>query len=429
MVIAPFHGRSPAFGGLPEFWMRSDMKTSIIILALLFISPAISLAEPPPGVSLGVFYSSLDPYGEWISISGDVYAWRPTQVEADWRPYAYGNWVWTDDGWYWASDEPWSWAVYHYGRWYYDDYYGWVWIPGYDWAPAWVEWRYGGDCVGWAPLGPYAVFSASFGIFYRTSWVTPYRYWCFTDWRYMTSRGLHQYVYRTGDNTRFIGRTRPGGSVAYEGGRIMSRGPERQFVERRGNVRIDRATIVEGANRGPQRWIQSGDRARIEVYRPHFDNGAAVDAGRPSRIRGADRPVQLDMRNLDVRAREQDRAEGRDSRRAEQFRMQERRQAPDVNVDRGRGRARNPEAWPERRSGERNSVQPRRRDMQQQMSGNPGTPRPQMQRYQSPSQRRESFDRPGTRQERPAQPRRESVTRSAPQKEQPARSSGRRRDR
>jgi hypothetical protein len=32
-----------------------------------------------------------------------------------------------------------------------------VWIPGYEWAPAWVSWRYGPSYVAWAPLGPAGV--------------------------------------------------------------------------------------------------------------------------------------------------------------------------------------------------------------------------------------------------------------------------------
>ena len=31
---------------------------------------------------------------------------------------------------------------------------GWVWVPGYTWAPAWVSWRYGDGYAGWAPLPP-----------------------------------------------------------------------------------------------------------------------------------------------------------------------------------------------------------------------------------------------------------------------------------
>ena len=362
-----------------------------VLFTLLILGCIVLPATPSYGgeASVGMFYSSLEPYGEWISISGDVYAWHPLQVAADWRPYDYGRWVWTDGGWYWASDEPWAWAVYHYGRWYYDDYYGWVWIPGYDWAPAWVEWRYGGDCVGWAPLGPYAVFSANFGIFYRTSWVTPYRYWCFTDWRYMTNPGLHQYVYRAQDNTRFIGRTRAGGSVQYDGGRIISRGPEPQVVERRGNVRIDRVLIMDGTTRQPERWVRSGDRGRLEVYRPSFQPPTGAEAVRPSRLRGVDRPVQLDVRNLDVRAREQDRMQGKG--------------LPGQNVGRVRERQVNPEAWPERRPGGRVAVSPRRRDVQQRVQTNQDVSRP---RVRENARHREFFSRPGAgRQERAGQPR------------------------
>ncbi len=31
---------------------------------------------------------------------------------------------------------------------------GWFWVPGDEWAPAWVDWRYGDDYIGWAPLPP-----------------------------------------------------------------------------------------------------------------------------------------------------------------------------------------------------------------------------------------------------------------------------------
>src|SRR5690606_3356237 len=50
--------------------------------------------------------------------------------------------------------EPYAWAVYHYGRWYDDDRLGWCWVPGRNWAPAWVTWRRGDRHVGWAPLPP-----------------------------------------------------------------------------------------------------------------------------------------------------------------------------------------------------------------------------------------------------------------------------------
>lgn len=38
---------------------------------------------------------------------------------------------------------------------------GWVWVPGVEWAPAWVSWRVGGGYIGWAPLPPHGVFFAA----------------------------------------------------------------------------------------------------------------------------------------------------------------------------------------------------------------------------------------------------------------------------
>lgn len=126
-----------------------------------------------PGISAGVqigsptdFYQPLTPYGSWINFSTYGRCWHPTGVAADWRPYSNGSWEWTDAGWYWQSDEPFAWACYHYGSWYYDTGYGWVWIPGTDWAPAWVDWRYGDNYIGWAPCGPgRAVLGPSFFMF------------------------------------------------------------------------------------------------------------------------------------------------------------------------------------------------------------------------------------------------------------------------
>jgi hypothetical protein len=80
--------------------------------------------------------------------------WRPCGVEQGWRPYYHGSWTWTEDGWFWVTDEPWGWATYHYGRWLFDGAYGWVWVPGRAWAPAWVAWRWDRSAVGWAPLPP-----------------------------------------------------------------------------------------------------------------------------------------------------------------------------------------------------------------------------------------------------------------------------------
>jgi hypothetical protein len=114
------------------------------------------------GVTFETFQGSLQPYGDWVVVGSYGRVWRP-HVPAGWRPYYYGRWEWTNEGWLWVSDEPWGWAAYHYGRWAYDPYYGWLWVPGYEWSPAWVSWRVSGDAIGWAPLAPgYSVYVTSY---------------------------------------------------------------------------------------------------------------------------------------------------------------------------------------------------------------------------------------------------------------------------
>src|ERR1700681_4484559 len=109
-------------------------------------------------VDVGFFYDDLASYGHWIQRPRYGWGWTPRVAVRSWRPYEYGHWVWTDLGWTWVSDEPFGWATYHYGRWYDDPDYGWEWVPGDQWAPAWVDWQAGNDYVGWAPLPPWSGF-------------------------------------------------------------------------------------------------------------------------------------------------------------------------------------------------------------------------------------------------------------------------------
>jgi hypothetical protein len=94
-------------------------------------------------------------HGSWTYISGYGYGWRP-RVSVGWRPYYHGYWARSRYGTLtWVSYEPWGWAPYHYGRWSYDPFYGWFWLPGAGYGPAWVYWWYGPGYVGWAPSGFY----------------------------------------------------------------------------------------------------------------------------------------------------------------------------------------------------------------------------------------------------------------------------------
>jgi hypothetical protein len=307
-------------------FVRFEMKkllvlaASVIVLQVGSVDETLAHGRRHGGVtiSFGVFYDELSPHGEWIPVGGGVYGWRPIGVHGEWRPYTVGRWCWTDDGWYWFSDEPWGWATFHYGRWHYDDYYGWLWIPGYDWAPAWVEWRYGGGHIGWAPLSPYAVFNVSWGIHYRTRWYTPVTWWNFVDCGYIAQRDVHRYVYRNEHNSRYVGYTRGGGSVRYDGGRIRTRGPEREYVEREGRTRIAQVGVREIGDRRGERIRNEGGREQIDVYRPHIEERSndAADAVRPGRVREEQgRTLNLDTRKIDGRSRD----ESGDVKRLEEF--------------------------------------------------------------------------------------------------------------
>jgi hypothetical protein len=119
-------------------------------------------AQVSGDVTADDFEEPLGNYGTWMDDPRYGRIWQPADdvAGADFAPYASdGSWVANEDaagGWVYQSrwDTEFGWATYHYGRWVDHDDYGWVWIPGVEWAPAWVEWRYGGGYVGFVPAGP-----------------------------------------------------------------------------------------------------------------------------------------------------------------------------------------------------------------------------------------------------------------------------------
>lgn len=220
-------------------------KLSVFLFAtfLIFFSSK-EIKANSPGYMEGYFYSNLTPYGTWISLDFGVYAWRPTIITRTWSPYSMGRWIWTDYGWYWDSYEPFGFIVYHYGRWHYDDYYGWIWIPDYEWAPAWVEWRYDDYYIGWAPLPPYAIFRISVGIVYTHSYVIPVAHWNFVRFRYFGNAYVYNYYvperikYRIHSNTKYRNEYR------YSDGRIRNEGVEFDFVRQRAGDNIRKRDLV-----------------------------------------------------------------------------------------------------------------------------------------------------------------------------------------
>lgn len=136
--------------------MRLKNLAFLGMLMLIFVGAMPIYADVDVDVSVGVDFRDLEDYGEWTIVAGYGTVWRP-YADPEWRPFTYGHWSYSGDGWLWVSDEPFGWIVCHYGNWYLDDEQGWVWIPGYDWSPARVEWHVTDDEIGWAPLFPPAL--------------------------------------------------------------------------------------------------------------------------------------------------------------------------------------------------------------------------------------------------------------------------------
>jgi hypothetical protein len=140
--------------------MKSFGSVAMIVIAfvaLLLLGGCTPLPAPSADergrYSEPSMYETLDPYGAWVNHPRLGEVWRP-DVESEWAPFQYGDWVWSDQGWVWSSYEPFGWLVYHYGNWYHDPDFGWFWVPGDTWSPAPVAWTAYGDYVGWCPQAP-----------------------------------------------------------------------------------------------------------------------------------------------------------------------------------------------------------------------------------------------------------------------------------
>jgi hypothetical protein len=123
------------------------------------VAAVLDTAQPPPPgeSSSNMFTDALAPYGTWMQLPNYGAAWQPAVELAnpDWKPYVNdGQWLDSDNGWYWQSAYTWGWAPFHYGGWVNAPQAGWVWVPGNTWAPAWVSWRSTSTHLGWAPLPP-----------------------------------------------------------------------------------------------------------------------------------------------------------------------------------------------------------------------------------------------------------------------------------
>ena len=136
------------------------VRALFVIAAMIGLAAQAARAQVNVDVTIGGFYDELAPYGRWVDCSYGQ-CWVPARVARDWQPYSNGQWIYTEYGWTWVSNDPWGGNPYHYGTWASLPGYGWSWVPGTVWAPAWVTWSYSNNYVGWAPLPPTVAFGSA----------------------------------------------------------------------------------------------------------------------------------------------------------------------------------------------------------------------------------------------------------------------------
>ncbi len=282
------------------------MKKLILIAVLLFgFSFAAEAGSVPSSRIDGYFFSALSPYGVWMDIGSGVIAWRPTIMRGNWQPYSVGRWVWTDDGWFWDSYEDFGYITYHYGRWYNDDYYGWMWIPDYEWAPAWVEWRYDDVYIGWAPLSPYALFSINRGIHYSYEYMSPYSCWHFIKYNYFYDPYPYNHYVASKYKYRVYTKTKYRNNYGYHDGRVVNTGLDIEYIRNRGGKNIVKREVQRFSDPSDVRSTNSRDNSVVRTFIADRDQ-IKRDRDQNIEVKRADRKANLEVNKVELSSRNRD---------------------------------------------------------------------------------------------------------------------------
>lgn len=253
-----------------------------------------------PRGDVGFFYEELSPYGDWVLTRHYGWAWFPYDVHPYWRPYSDGRWVATEYGWTWVSYEPFGWATYHYGRWAWDQRFGWLWVPGTVWGPAWVSWQHGGGYLGWAPLPPAVGFEIGVGIrlggFNLSVGIRPDAY-SFVPERSFLDPRLSRYMLPTARNVTIIHNTTNITNYTTIDNRVVNRGVDVRRIEqvtgqRVPSLRVAGTTLkTRSAVAKSEVRIYRPERQKLETVRIGPSANAGLREGTPPTVQDNGRPA------------------------------------------------------------------------------------------------------------------------------------------
>jgi hypothetical protein len=235
------------------------------------------VAAPEQEATIETFQKELTPHGVWIEDVQYGRVFRPNIVitEVEWRPYVHGgHWVWTNCGWYWASDYAWGNYTFHYGRWFRHAHHSWVWVPDYTWGPAWVSWRECDEAWGWAALPPSARFDVrvGFGVGVDFSFGLGVDDFVFVGCRDFLRVRIHNHClprhhcHRIYGNTTIIQNT-----YIVRNKTIINHGVSHKNVERLTNRKISETRVERGHVRHEQKPVRERVARRQEIKKENIE--------------------------------------------------------------------------------------------------------------------------------------------------------------
>jgi hypothetical protein len=204
-----------------------------------------------------------------------------------------------------------------------DPVYGWIWVPGDEWAPAWVSWHYGDGYVGWAPLPPRARWTGvgldladeDLDVEIAASAYT------FVPERRFVDVPIRGYAVPIARNRELIRVTRNHTAYAVAGGAVVNRGVPVQVIERETRRKVPHFQFREAPADSPGRARIQGREVRLfrpavrvtpEVVRRHEEQRASARGG----------PLRRQQREQAVRERQAE-AQRESERRRQQAATQQ----------------------------------------------------------------------------------------------------------
>jgi hypothetical protein len=277
---------------------------SLFLISFFGVKTPRAMAQyEDANVSYNDFYNDLSLYGQWIDDPKYGYVWSPDE-DGSFRPYfSNGYWVMTDYGNTWISNYPWGWACFHYGRWTYDNYYGWLWVPGSNWGPSWVTWRYNDGYYGWAPLGPDYEVTVN-----MSNYSCPNDWWTFIPSQYIYSGSYYRYWSGPRSNSTLIPRTTIINNVYVNNNTQYVSGPHLHQVQQVSKQPVQIYKITNSTSLNTR--VRNNN---VKMYRPAEIRPLASSNGRrvpPPNVVTAPQPVRMSQTiNLDQTTRPQFRSE------------------------------------------------------------------------------------------------------------------------